>query len=91
MMWQFLSKVEDTFLITDRGLIIVPGIPRNEKGWKLSDGEPLELRRPDGTSLQTTIAAIELGGRGKFTAILLPRELTKDDVPIGTEVWVGER
>jgi hypothetical protein len=47
---------------------------------------------PDGRVLDTHIASIELlkpqDGSACRMAIMLPRDLVKQDVPIGTEVWL---
>ena len=88
-MGRHLFTVEDAFAIRQRGVIVVPGITP-EDGEVFRIGDPLELRRPDGTRRRTTIAGIEMFGRRDLTApvpILLPKDITKDDVPIGTEVW----
>jgi hypothetical protein len=54
--------------------------------------DQIRLRTPDGRVLDTQIASIELlkpsDGSPCRSAIMLPRELVKKDVPIGTEVWL---
>ena len=87
MIGRCLLKVEDTFAIPGRGVGIAPGIVPIE-GEKFRVGDRLFLKRPDGTRLLSAI-----GGLGFFNpnprckiGIFL-KGLTKDDVPIGTEVW----
>ena len=87
-----LSTVEDRFEITGRGCVVVPGIPHDcPKDIAVRRGDTIELRKPDGTSLRTRIYEIEFcDGPGKRSdvAFLLPPEITKADVPVGTEIWL---
>lgn len=83
-----LCIVEDTFTIAGRGLTFIPGIvPAGDERFYI--GDPILLKRPDGSSIQTSIAGIGLvGGAGHAADVpVLLRGLTKEDVPIGTEVW----
>lgn len=84
-----LLTVEDSFEIRHRGLILVPGIvPEGDERFKI--GEPIILKKPDGSSIETKIGGLEI-----FTTP--PRHLddfgimimgmAKGDIPIGTEVW----
>lgn len=70
---------------------------------KLLDGpvrvkDPIQLRTPDGHVWDTYIAAFEhvkyslLGPPldNEVVGLCLPRELTKQDVPPGTEVWASK-
>ena len=79
----FLFKVQDKFLITGRGLILVPGL--GDK--KATVGDPIKIIKPDQTVIETTIRGI---GFNEFRDILVGKELTKDDVPIGSEVWLNK-
>jgi len=83
-----LFTVEDRFYIDGRGLIPVPGIVP-EHGERYRVGDPIELRRPDGSVLRTRIGGIEMINPTpqRSDTIILLRECTKDDVPVGTEVW----
>jgi hypothetical protein len=82
-----LFVVEDTFSIKGRGLVPAPGIvPLGEEQFRL--GDPLLLKRPDGTSISTTIAGLEFfcpNPRGVIGILL--KGFAKEDVPVGTEVW----
>jgi len=86
-----LCTVEDTFSIKGRGLVVVPGIvPVGEERFRV--GDHLLLKRPDGTSISTTIGALEIlspNPRGGIAVLL--NEFSKEDVPVGTEVWSAER
>ena len=84
--FSFLSKVEDAFAITGRGVVLIPGIPQ-EGGRSVKVGDALEIRQPDGRRIITRVAGIEMGSRIRSAPILLPRDLQKDDVPVGSELW----
>ena len=79
----FLFKVIDRFMVTGHGLILTPG-------WgdkKASVGDSLKIIRPDQTILETTIKGI---GFNEFRDILISEGLTKEDIPIGSEVWLNK-
>lgn len=86
-----LFVVEDAFQISGRGCVLVPG-PMAEVGRPdVCVGDRIRLVKPNGESIDTTIQGIEMIGRRPppkvLTApILLPREITKDQVPKGTQV-----
>ncbi len=83
-----LFIVEDTFSIKGRGLVPVHGIlPQGEERFLV--GDPIQLRRPDGSRLEWKIGGIEIicGARPRHDVVILLQSLGKDDVPIGTEVW----
>jgi len=82
-----LFTVSDTFMIRGRGLVLAPGtVPVG--GERFRAGDPLLLKRPDGTEVQTTISSLEImNPNPNHEVVVLLKELTKDDVPIGTEVW----
>jgi hypothetical protein len=88
-----LFIVEDSFFIPGRGLVPVPGIQRRgEERFRV--GDPLLLKRPDGSCLEWKIGGIEMIScsppRPKDEVVILLRGLTKDDVPIQTQVWSVE-
>jgi hypothetical protein len=85
-----LYTVEASFFIKGRGLVLVPKIvPQEEK--RLRVGDRVEIRRPDGSRLESCIGGIEIAHssppRPTCEAWILLRELTKEDVPIGSEIW----
>ena len=74
-------------MIRGRGRVPVPGIiPVGDE--RVRAGDPLLLRRPDGSELRTTIGSLEiLDPNPTHQVVVLLKELGKEDVPIGTEVW----
>lgn len=88
---RLLLTVEDTFLITGRGLIVVPA-PAIEECRGPGDVRA-ELRRPDGSVVSATLT---LGHEFISPPPTVHRwncmfkALDKTDVPVGTEVWCAE-
>lgn len=85
--------VEEAFQITGRGCVLVPGLSAEEGSQPIRIGDRVWVRKPDGRSFDTVIAGVEMFGRRSrpkviTTPILLPEDVTKGDVPIGTEVWL---
>jgi len=50
-------------------------------------GQWIELRRPDGSKLVTSIERFDTC-YARAQCIVLPSGVTYDDVPVGTEVWL---
>lgn len=85
---QMFSRVAETFGITGRGVVVSPGISPDDRSARVLIGDPLNLRRPDGSLLWTVVRGMPMGGdRSKGIPVLLPERIGKADVPIGTEVW----
>lgn len=83
-----LFTIEDTFLIKGRGLVPVPGIvPQGEEVFRV--GDPIRLKRPDDSTFDWQIGGLELlqGGPPRDDVIVLLKGLSKEEVPVGTEVW----
>lgn len=81
--WMFLFKVKDRFLITGRGLILVPGLIN-----KITTiGDCIKIVTPDQTIIETTIRGISFN---EFRDILVGEDLTKEDVPIGSYVYLNK-
>jgi hypothetical protein len=78
----FLFKVEDRFVISDKGLVLTPGLGNKVKF--VESGSKIRLIRPDKSEVMTSIKGISFEGNHD---ILIPLTITKDEVPIGTEVW----
>jgi hypothetical protein len=78
-------NVADMFTIRGRGVVLLPGLtPINDERFRV--GDPLLLKRPDGSELGTWIGGIEFfSGTPEYPVLL--KGLTEDDVPFGTEVW----
>lgn len=85
------STIEDVFQIDGRGCIVVPGLLLDADP-HVCIGDPATLRRPDGTEIQTLVAGIEMIRTLDRNAmpILLPKNIHKDEVPIGTELAITE-
>jgi hypothetical protein len=86
-----LFTVEDVFQLSGRGCVLVPGPIAEVGGPEVRVGDPIRLVKPDGSHVDTFIRGIEMIGRRPppkvLTApILLPAELSKADVPVGTKV-----
>jgi hypothetical protein len=79
-----LFKVENQFLVT-LGLILTPGLGDSVNF--VTTGAKIRLVRPDKSELITTIKGITFEGNHD---ILISSEFSKEDVPIGTEVWTTE-
>jgi hypothetical protein len=88
-MKRLLFTVADSFEITGRGLVIIPGIiPRDDERFRV--GDAIELRRPDGTVFHARIAGLELLNPtppDHSIPVLMPLGISKQDAPLGTEVW----
>ena len=78
-----LFTVDNTFMITGRGLILTPGLGKNY----VKVGAKIKLVRPDKSIIETTIRGISFN---ENFDILVGANLTKDDIPAGTEVWLDE-
>jgi hypothetical protein len=85
---RLLFVVQDTFTIKEQGLILHPGlIPEREEHFRI--GDPILLRRPDGTALKWQIDGLGLIHTPKpcNEVPVFLKGLSKDDVPAGTECW----
>ena len=91
----FLFTITDRFGIEDRGVVVVPGIPWTVGTPTVRKGDPLILRTPLGEIIKTELRDIEMisyrpdAKRLEATPILLPKNLHKFDIPIGTEVYLA--
>ncbi len=85
------STIHDVFQIDDRGCVVLPGLLLDADP-HVCIGDPVTLRRPDGTEIQTSVAGIEMIHTLDRNAmpILLPKNIHKDDLPIGTELTITE-
>jgi hypothetical protein len=91
-MAQRLFVVDGTFTIFGRGIALLPGLPKYEPGLRVLPGMSIELRRPDGTVLETSIGAVEWfqTPSSRAAPLHLPPDIKKEDVPVDTEVWLNE-
>lgn len=88
-----LFTVEDRFQIRGRGCVLVPGLSTETGSPVVRVGDAIQLRTPDGRVIDTHIRGVEMiNYRRKperITApILLPPNLSAEDVPVGTEVFL---
>jgi hypothetical protein len=85
-----LLVVEDTFLITGRGLIVMPPLPASEAR---PTQFAVDIRRCDGTCqrgeafAQVPFITPPPAVPAAHLALL---GVTKDEVPIGAEVWTAD-
>ncbi len=56
---------------------------------RCSPGDPIELRRPDGTIIHTTIKAMLSRSLPEPVIIVISHLILSSDVPVGTEVWAA--
>ena len=91
-----LFKVEDRFQLTGRGCVLLPGIPNERSLPAVRVADKIMLMRPDGSKILTHIASIEMVNyRTKpqriVVPICLPNDLSTEDVPKGTEVFLLQK
>ena len=90
-MAQFLYKVDEVIQLGRNCIIANPGIPSHIQG--IRPGRALELRRPDGSMVETYISAIPYitpHDPKRPIHFTFPPGLMKQDVPVGTEVWLRD-
>jgi translation elongation factor EF-Tu-like GTPase len=90
-----LFTVEEAFQISGRGCVLVPGIPEEHESLDVHVGDVVRLVKPDGEAIETKIRGVEMinyGTRPRPTVISVPilvgGEVTKQDVPRGTRVFL---
>lgn len=79
----YLFTVDNTFLITGRGIVLTPGL--GDKVHEVKNGSSIKLVFPDKSFVYCTISGINFEGSH---AIFIDG-LDKSDVPTGTEVWLN--
>jgi hypothetical protein len=87
-MGEFLFKVQETFQLENIGLAVAVDI--KFKDARLKMGDEIELRPSEGSPLITKIAGIAMFNPSdpeRWFSFSLPKNINKEDVPIGTEVW----
>ena len=90
-----LFTVADRFQIEGRGCVLVPGLSTEQDSPSVPKGARIRLRTPAGKETDTFIKELEMiSYRNKpekiCIPILLPKDITKEDVPVGTEVLLIE-
>jgi len=84
-----LLTVEDTFLIEGRGVIVTPAIPVSD--YTGSDSVSATLRKPSGeeTVVQARLQIPRVNPPPTaYSYLCLLVGITKQDVPIGSEIWI---
>lgn len=85
-----LMTVEDSFQIAGRGLVVVPAPLVQEYAGPTK--VPVKLLRPDGSELETELHISHVfqtpPPKELRWGCVLPK-LQKQDVPIGTEIWLA--
>jgi hypothetical protein len=89
---RLLITVTDVFVISGRATCPLPVVPfeliEPSDGVRLRPGDHLELRRPDGFILKTTLLGLEWFRPSKGGLVIsLEPKITKEKVPVGTEIW----
>jgi hypothetical protein len=79
-----LFKVSDKFMVTGLGPVLTPGL--GDK--KAAIGDKIKIIRPDGSVIYTIIRGISLFSIQR--GISVGADLTKDDVPIDSEIWLSK-
>jgi hypothetical protein len=81
--------VSDIFEFQDGTLHFSPAIqiPTADRVG-LRAGDQLELRRPDGSIIKTTLYGVDrLSPSDGMVGLSLGKPLSKMDIPVGTEIW----
>ncbi|MFL9484814.1 hypothetical protein ACI6Q2_18665 [Chitinophagaceae bacterium LWZ2-11] len=78
-----LFIVEERFMLTGMGLLLTPGLGENF----VKVGTKIKLIRPDKSVIE---AFVKITAFNNYQSIGVGNQLTKDDVPVGTEVWLAE-
>lgn len=90
---KLLLTVEDTFILSGQGLIILPSPYSSEYSSSPSKLKVM-LIKPDGTELQARMYFILVRVTpppiDQYPLGCVLEKLSKEDVPIGTEIWYDE-
>ena len=80
-----LFVVEDTFNISSVGLVVISKPNVHPQPFK--SGSKVTLKKPDGSVIEST-ASVQMAtpNTRRIMSLALPG-LSKDDVPMGTEIW----
>jgi len=90
-----LLCVEDRFLISGRGVVLVPDFPLPPKGQFDVFTEPVVIVKPDGSRVEckASFQAMHsrlLDGTSKWAIVVLLPDVNKEDIPVGSEVYCSE-
>ena len=90
-----LFTVADRFQIAGRGCVLVPGLSAEAGSPVVRVGARIRLRTPDGRIIDSHVCGIEMINylrtpEQRTAPVLLPAALSRDDVPVGTRVFLVE-
>jgi hypothetical protein len=91
-MARLLLTVEDCFLLSGRGLVLIPEVPADALGPVPSGWTAIiRLRQPGGAERSTEATFyLEHFRPGGYKWMCYPNGAGKEDVPPGTEVWLPD-
>jgi len=85
-----IGNVDDLFDLK-HGLVVVVDRPIAQLPIPVRIGDAVEFHTPRGTALASSVRGIEHADpwtEKRFFAFLLPPEVVRGEVPLGSEVWV---
>ena len=88
--FKFLGRVETVFSVATRGTVIIPIWLSSDL--KVRNGDPIQLRAPDGQIKNTRITSVEFVKREREScqyAFMLPKDVAKSEVAEGAEIWLA--
>lgn len=85
---RLLFRVEETINVPGRGVVLLPELRPIEQE-RFSVGDPLVLKYPSGVEEMVRIGGLEFLKHldSKCELVVMLSQKSKDDIPIGTEVW----
>ena len=91
MMRVLKSVVEIAFEIEGRGCVVCPGLLYADNP-AVRIGDQIDLLRPDGSEIRTSIRGIEMirTTERKSLPLLLPSDIHKNEIPPGTVLMIYE-
>ncbi|MEM7792141.1 MAG: hypothetical protein AAF546_12120 [Verrucomicrobiota bacterium] len=89
-----IFEVKDCFKLTDRGTVLIPGIPAETKP-PVRVGDSISLVTPEKKVIEAKIKSLELVNYAhKPEEIAIPiclgKEVEREDIPKGTKVYLRE-
>jgi hypothetical protein len=82
-----LFTITHISIVIGRGLTLIPGlVPVRDEDFSI--GDSILLRRPDGSEIKARIDGLELPHPNpNFEVLVMLEGFSKEDIPVGTEVW----
>ncbi len=90
---KYLFTAEDSFQLESLGCVIVTTFPMNESFPILKVGDAIILETLEGNRISSIVQGIPMINYGRIPnrlhfSIQLPSNLKKEDVPVGTKVFI---